>query len=226
LIVYVNGDSHSAGAEAINDCSFANDDYLYHSLGRKPHPDNERVSYGCVLANTLGAVLHCDAESASSNSRILRTTRAYLKNHKPDMIIIGWSTWEREEWLHDNVYWQVNSGGVGHDWPDVIKERYKDYIINVNWETAERQAHGQIFEFHEELTDLKIPHLFFNTFSWFKYPSQKNWDNSYIYPYNEKFTYWQWLTNNGFKSLPTYHFRADAHEKWAKFLLAYLTQMF
>jgi hypothetical protein len=49
LILYVNGDSHSAGAEAVNDFCFANDDPLYYALGRIPHPDNERVSYVAIL---------------------------------------------------------------------------------------------------------------------------------------------------------------------------------
>ena len=95
MILYVNGDSHSAGAEAINEFGFAEDDRLYYGLGRQPHPDNLRVSYGCNIANELYAILHCDAESASSNSRILRTTRQYLKDFIPDAVIIGWSTWER-----------------------------------------------------------------------------------------------------------------------------------
>ena len=94
MLVYINGDSHSAGAEAVNPHCFAEDDYLYRGLGRRPHPDNLQVSYGCHLANMLGAVLHCDAESASSNSRIIRTTGQYLKNNpKPDLVVIGWSTW-------------------------------------------------------------------------------------------------------------------------------------
>ena len=72
MILYVNGDSHSAGAEAVNDYCFAEDDPFYYALGRIPHPDNERASYGCNIANELFAILHCDAESASSNSRIIR----------------------------------------------------------------------------------------------------------------------------------------------------------
>ena len=75
MILYVNGDSHSAAAEAVNSYCFANDDPLYYALGRRPHPDNERVSYGCNIANELNAILHCDAESASSNTRIIRTTK-------------------------------------------------------------------------------------------------------------------------------------------------------
>ena len=124
MILYVNGDSHSAGAEAVNTHAFAEDDRLYWGLGRQPHPDNLRASYGCHLANHLGAILECDAESASSNKRIIRTTEEYLEtNPKPDLIVIGWSTWEREEWYDSETdrYWQVNAGGIGHDWPNSIK---------------------------------------------------------------------------------------------------------
>ena len=225
MILYVNGDSHSAGAEAVNSYCFAEDDPFYHALGRIPHPDNERVSYGCNIANELFAVLHCDAESASSNTRIIRTTRNYLKNNRPDAVIIGWSTWEREEWLHDGIYWQVNAGGIGHDWPNEIKEKYHDYIANLDWHRATSQAHDQIFELHTELSDLKIPHLFFNTYNDFSNQSRKDWHNSYIDPYDPNMTYWKWLTNCGFESNQSYHFRADAHRKWAEFLLPHLTRL-
>ena len=145
MILYVNGDSHSAAAEAAVPYCFAQDDSLYYALGRIPHPENERVSYGCNIANQLHAILHIDAESASSNARIIRTTYQYLKDEgTPDAVIIGWATWEREEWLHDNVYWQVNAGGVGHDWPEEIKERYKEYILTLDWAKAEAQAHKEI----------------------------------------------------------------------------------
>jgi len=40
MILYVNGDSHTAGAEAVNSHAFADDDPAYKHLGRLPHPDN------------------------------------------------------------------------------------------------------------------------------------------------------------------------------------------
>jgi hypothetical protein len=225
MILYVNGDSHSAGAEAVNDYCFAEDDPFFYSLGRIPHPDNERASYGCNIANELFAILHCDAESASSNSRIIRTTREYIKNNKPDVIIIGWSTWEREEWLHDGAYWQVNAGGVGSDWPDSIKEKYTHYVANLDWNKATKLAHNQIHELHTELSDLKIPHLFFNTYNDFRNQDPLKWHDSYIDPYDPDMTYYKWLSDRGFESNQSYHFRADAHRKWAEFLLPCLTRL-
>jgi len=119
----------------------------------------------------------------------------------------------------------VNAGGIGHDWPNEIKEKYQNYIANLDWQRATAQAHDQIFELHTELSDLKIPHLFFNTYNDFSNQSKKDWHNSYIDPYDPNMTYWKWLTNCGFKSNESYHFGPDAHRKWAEFLLPHLTAL-
>jgi hypothetical protein len=226
--VYVNGDSHSAGAEALNLHAFAEDDGLYYGLGRKPHPDNLAVSYGCNIANELHAILECDAESASSNDRILRTTWDRLQGiqgmptHKPDLVIIGWSTWEREEWWHEGKDYQVTASGTD-DVPPALKDRYN--IINKKL----IDIHERIATLHTALEDASIPHLFFNAFQSFN--NIKNlkhlgaepidWNGCYIGPYDEDLTYYNWLKARGFQTANehSYHFRADAHRAWADFLL-------
>ena len=221
MIVYVNGDSHSAGAEAVNSYAFANDDSLYLGLGRQPHPDNLRASYGCELANLMGAVLDCDAESASSNDRIMRTTREYLVANTPQLIVIGWSSWEREEWLHNGQYWQVNGGGIGHDWPAEIKQRHRDWVLTVDYHEKTKQAHEKIWQFHQELENLNIRHLFFNCFSEFRrVDQQRDWGDSYLGPYNNSLSYSVWLNHKGFQTVKpgSYHYGADAHQAWAKLL--------
>jgi len=232
MIVYVNGDSHSAGAEALNLHAFAEDDGLYYGLGRKPHPENLKVSYGCNIANELHAVLHCDAESASSNERILRTTNEYLKQNHPDLVIIGWSTWEREEWIYEGKDYQVTAGGTD-DVPDALKNQYKQWVIDqsdpevINLKLI--RIHERIVDLHIKLEDQKIPHLFFNTFQSFhniqnlKYLGAEpiDWNGCYLGPYNEELTYYNWLKAQGFQTAtPTsYHFRADAHRAWSEYLL-------
>jgi hypothetical protein len=225
MILYVNGDSHSAGAEAVNDYCFAEDDPFYYNLGRIPHPENEKASYGCLIANELFAVLHCDAESASSNDRIIRTTHEALKQFTPDVIIIGWSTHEREEWLHHGRYWQVNAGGIGEDWPELVKEKYKFYIAGIDWLECEHREHEKIWQFHKELQELKIPHLFFNTYSNFTNMPMEDWEDCFIEPYNPDMTYYNYLKNQGLTALPSYHYRADGHRKWAEYLMPHLTKL-
>jgi hypothetical protein len=44
MILYVNGDSHTAAAEAVNPHAFAEDDSALFYLGRAPHPENLAVS--------------------------------------------------------------------------------------------------------------------------------------------------------------------------------------
>jgi hypothetical protein len=225
LILYVNGDSHSAAGEAVNNFCFANDESPYQHLGRRPHPDNLKVSYAKLLSTNLAARLDIDAESASSNDRIIRTTQQYLKYQTPDLIVIGWSTWEREEWLFDNTYWQINAGGVGKDWPVALQKRYIDWISSVDYKQKEYDSHEKIWQLHNEL--LGIPHLFFNSYLAFDTKTCYNWNNCYLKPYNKDFTYYHWLANNGFNTVNpnSYHYGAPAHQAWANFLFPYLTKL-
>lgn len=218
MILYLNGDSHGAGAEAVNTFCFAEDDGKYLSLGRQPHPDNLAVSYGKVLANQLGAILQCDAESASSNDRVIRTTKEYLTKHTPDLIVIGWSSWEREEWLYEGKYWQVNAGGAGQDWPKAVQEQHRNWVLTVDYNEKIKQAHNAIWEFHKELAN--IPHLFFNCFSAYKWVNRFDWGDNYVGPYDNHLSYREWLLANGFKTVNpnSYHFGSDAHNAWADFL--------
>ena len=135
MILYVNGDSHSAAAEAVNSCAFAEDDTALAQLGRIPHPANLAVSWGRLLSLTLKAGFHCAAESASSNARILRTTRDWLRQQRgldDVLLIIQWSTWEREEWLYEKTWYQVGASGTDHV-PVELKEKYKNYVIGTDW---------------------------------------------------------------------------------------------
>ena len=103
MILYVNGGSHTAAAKAINSFSFANEDYHHQRLERAPHPDNLKVSYGTVLADTLKMMFVTDAESESSNARIIKTTKEWIEEKAgivppEDMfMIIQWADWRIDE---------------------------------------------------------------------------------------------------------------------------------
>jgi hypothetical protein len=228
VILYVNGDSHTAAAEAVNPHAFAEDDPLYWGLGRQPHPDNLRASYGCELANQLGAILVCDAESAASNARIMRTTRHWLLEnptaYRDGLVIIQWSTWERQEWLINGTYYQVNASGVDVV-PESHQQQYKEYIAGINWYNVCVDAHEDIWNFHQELKLLGVKHIFFNgNHSFQGMQSQKDWGTSYIKPYDAAGTYHGWLRNNGFETVNpnSWHFGEDAHSAWAKYMLQYI----
>jgi len=228
MILYVNGDSHAAAAEAVVPHGWAEDDEFFWGLGRKPHPENERVSFGCELANQLYAILQCDAQAGGSNARIIRTTREWL--HTQDrvddaFVVLQWSTWEREEWFYDNEWWQVNASGIDHV-PHALEERYKKFVVELDWREARARAHEEIWQFHQELKLNQVRHVMFNGNNDFCGLSQRDWGTSYIGPYNPDQTYNSILRTQGFKTVSpeSWHFGADAHCFWGNYLLQYMNK--
>lgn len=230
MILYVNGDSHTAAAEAVNPHCFAEDDSDLYMLGRQPHPANIAVSWGQQLAKLINAEFYCDAESAASNARIMRTTRDWIhKNYNRldrTVMVIQWSTWEREEWMYEGQYWQVNASGIDHV-PAALQDRYKQFIITVNWARCAEQAHREIWKFHQELQRKNIQHVFFNGNSHFEsMPNPANWSRCYMNPYNAQLTYTNLLKTTGFSTVnpQSWHFGVDAHSFWANYVLQYIKQ--
>jgi hypothetical protein len=227
--LYVNGDSHTAAAEAVNTHAFAEDDPALFYMGRVPHPDNLAVSWCRKVSDALKSVLHCDAESASSNQRIMRTTREWIKKNKPwlseTVMIIQWSTWERQEWLIDGIYYQINASGIDNV-PVSHQEQYKQFVATVDWNQVTEQAHNDIWNFHVELQELGIKHVFFNGNTHFgdiSIEKRKDWLDCYIRPYDPTSTYNQQLLDNGFDTVApnSWHFGKDAHRFWGRFMLQY-----
>lgn len=230
MILYVNGDSHAAAAEAVNLHAFAEDDPQLFYMGRAPHPANFEVSWPRMVSFTLKSALNSDAESASSNTRILRTTREWLdnnKHHYPETtMIIQWSTWEREEWLHDGIYYQIGASGLD-DVPDELKEKYKHFVVGVDWRQKTQQAHDEIWQLHQELESKNIRHVFFNgnnDFAIIPEDQRHDWGINYIGPYDPDATYDSWLRRNGFMTVApnSWHFGKEAHNAWGRFVLKYI----
>lgn len=228
--LYVNGDSHAAAAEAVNPHCFAEDDGNFGYLGRAPHPDNAKHSWARRLSDVLKCPLYLDAEAASSNDRILRTTRDWMVKQRrwlsETLVIIQWSTWEREEWFINNQWYQVNASGIDHVPPDHVM-RYKRWIADINWNKCRNRAHTAIWDFHQELKNLGVRHIFFNgnsDFSAVEPDRRKDWGAAYIGPYAAEMTYDSWLRQQGYHTVSpeSWHFGEDAHAAWSRFVLQYI----
>lgn len=212
MVLYVNGDSHSAGTDA----------------------GGITNSYGQYLANILNMNLVCDAMPGGSNTRIIRTTREYLKNNKPELVVIGWTTWEREEWYSaDQNYYQVSASGFDK-LPEYFHKRYKEWVIQASSpnfiELSEYRCHNEIYQLHCDLKLLNISHLFFNTYLYFQYTVDRNllkfdWGNNYVDPYQKSSTFYYWLTSQNYKPNKKLHFGKDAQKAWADKLFQDLTNI-
>ena len=236
-ILYVNGDSHTAGAEAVNSYCFDGDDGNFEWGSRLPHPTNLSVSWGKLLSDKLMMDFVCQAESGGSNTRILRTTRKWLDNNSTadKLGIIQWSTWEREEWLdtESGKYYQVNGSGIDIV-PPKWSQNYKEYVANIDWNSKTQEAHQTIWDFHQELKSKNIPHIFFNGNNDFsiigdtKYVNmtadRKIWGKNYISPYDPTKTYDSIIRSGGFTTVNanSWHFGKDGHRFFSEFMLQYI----
>lgn len=228
MMLYVNGDSHTAGAEAVNPCAFAEDDPALYYLGRLPHPENLEVTWGKQLSLTLRSAFRCDAESGGGNDRIMRTTRKWLsENQRMDpnlLVIIQWSTWEREEWLHNDTYYQIGASGTD-DVPMDLIDRYKKFVTEVDWREKTVEAHEKIWQFHQELAEQNIAHIFFNGNNDFSYiQDRRDWGRNYIGPYDSKLTYDAIIRSKGIDTVMpgSWHFGRDGHSAFHRYILQYI----
>ena len=207
MILYVNGDSHSQGINVQTHESFA-----------------------AKVAKDFGLDVVNEAQSGASNARILRTSKEYFATEQsPDLVLIGWSTWEREEWQHENQYYNVNSSG--HDLlPKSLEDSYKKWIIDQtpdHVDAKSRQIHEQIFQLHLLLEQNNIPHLFFNcmyNFFGIAPDQKKDWNNCYIDPYDHDASFYWYLTQQGYESDKWYHFRASGHQAWGDRLTRHIKE--
>lgn len=210
MLLYVNGDSHSAGHDA----------------------GGPSLSYGKHIANYLKADFICEAIPGCANDSIIYRTKKFLENKTPDLVIIGWSTWERETWDHLGQSYNITASGFDNVHPD-LKEKYKQWVIDSCepefQQVKEYNNHQKIWDFHQLLLDKNIKHFFFNCYSYFFYitafnKTKHNWCNNYLDPYSKDSTYYFWLESKGFQPANPqyYHYGADAHYAWAEHLLPHI----
>jgi hypothetical protein len=140
------------------------------------------------------------------------------------LVIIQWSTWEREEWLHDGVYYQVGASGIDHV-PQALQEKYRNFVIGTDWKQKTEQAHREIWAFHQELADQGIKHIFFNGNNDFALVKDHlDWGHNYIGPYDPKQTYDAIIRAQGIDTVApnSWHFGSDGHATFHRFILDYI----
>jgi hypothetical protein len=140
------------------------------------------------------------------------------------LVIIQWSTWEREEWLLHGTYYQVGASGTDTV-PAETAEKYRNYIIGLDWTQKTQEAHNEIWKFHQELNDLGVRHIFFNGNNDFtKIQNQKDWGANYIAPYDPAMTYDAIIRAQGLHTVSpkSWHFGADGHTVFFRYILDYM----
>lgn len=201
MILYVNGDSNSAGTELTN----------------------IEYSWPVVLAKKLTMTLVNNSRPGSSNDRIIRTVSTAPKSDV--FVVIGWTSWEREEWCLNQQYYNVNASGYD-SMPEELESKYKHWVTEQNDYTRcikSRRTHNQIYQLHQSYQQQKIPHLFFNALMGFSFDTpQVDWHNNYFYPYSNDYSYYWHLNAQGYQTTEKFHHNESAQQYWADLIYKYI----
>jgi hypothetical protein len=206
MLLYANGDSHSIGAMKDG------------ATGK---------SFVQLVAEHFNFDVRNDSEGASSATRIIRTTQDYLTKNKPQLVLIGWGTWEREEWVYDNQYYNIMVGWYKH-LPEQLKSRYNNWEKQQDYDTLVKKSclvHEHIHRLHRLLDACSIPHLFFNCmydFQGVQTEDQYDWKNKYLDPYKSDKSYVWYMKNKKYEHDKWYHFAQEAHTEWANIIIKHI----
>jgi hypothetical protein len=225
--IYFNGDSYVSGAELLAPAT---------------------QGFAAKLSAKFGATIINQAENGSSNNLIIRKLTLFLDQCKqantfPDLVVIGWSEFIREEWFVNETYKPVSfTGPVSRSYdPDSFDYWKNNMSRNPHFTHQMCKFYNRaIYNLHRELQHLTIPHLFFNAI----YPLNQlesvredfakndpirkfNWKNSYFHPYdNHEMTWRGWALKNNYKPVsPGFlHFREDCQIDWAEIIYNYIKE--
>lgn len=188
-----------------------------------------------ILAKNLNIKFDCSAKFGASNDHIIRMTKDWINNSPgaPDtkFVFIGWSTWEREEHLIDNVYYDIDAWSINHvHYPanilpsiEKLKNRISDDPAYMSY--CGRSWAEKIYQFSQWLDKRNIGFLFWNSYMNLPEVAKFPFDHRYILPYNEYFNQYHWLKrvrNCATLLSDPYHFDRKGHELWANFLTTWI----
>jgi len=219
--ILFNGDSNMSGEEVAADESIAF--HIEQSI-----KSQTGVSESVNLALT-----------GASNDYIYDTTIEYLKNNKPDLVIIGWSDAGRMQWFNKNTGDMMEMNAIEVHKYDRENKNNDEYLrrssllkdrMNFTSEYAAHLTlywHNKIFNLHTMLDYMGIKHLFFSAFPMFNartIPGEYalNWEQGFFKPY--EMSYVAWCTQNNYRQVTEgwWHFEPAAQKAWADEIFKYI----
>lgn len=159
-ILYVNGCSHSAGAEL-----------AYVGSNREPY--DLKNSWGGILADRYDLLHINDANSGQSNNSILTSSICnifkLLKTFKSSeiLVIIGWSSFDRTEYVYENKLYRFVPGchelPFFKTWPKPIQDAFITYIQTTDYTYNMNKFALEYFNLVNFLKINNIDYYFFNS---------------------------------------------------------------
>ncbi len=234
-VLYVNGCSHSCGAEI-----------SYRNSLREPL--DLEMSWGGQIAKKYNLVHVNDAFSGQCNTAILSTTiqgiNKLLQYYAPEeiFVIIGWSSFDRTYYIYNENKFMFVPGIHGTDgykeWPRPVKVAFEHWVSGEN-KDDNMNRFSLIYESMTNLLKLNnINYFYFNSIqsvsestkdflnvidnynpSAYLFDKMKN-DKNYLEPFNNEMSYYNYLRQryDGHIGGRNHHFLSDAQSEWASIL--------
>jgi hypothetical protein len=87
MILYVNGDEHCAGADAVIPCVYAEDSFDLWWMGQVPNPENLKGSFSNFVKLALQSRLYNESSITRSNDNIISATKNFVESNRHDQIV-------------------------------------------------------------------------------------------------------------------------------------------
>ena len=237
-VLYVNGCSHSCGAE------------ISKVFSERTTEDLEK-SFGGIISKKFNLLHVNDALPGCSNKIICSTTIHHILKLLEDFksseifVLIGWTHPLRSEVIYNETLYHfsgaTNSFPHFKDYPSIVQDCYNNWVnITDLSNTIYNDFSLNYFSLVSFLNFYKIDYYFFNAVSPICRP-EKNYlhkinqnetnyrlfdlienDANYLEPYNRNLTYYNYLQYKGYDckiDKRNHHFTEDAHIEWSNVLL-------
>ena len=235
-ILYINGCSHSCGAEIEYKNSFRTQFDL----------DN---CFGGLIADRYKIPYHNDAWRAQSNKAIYSSSVFSLLNllkiYDPSeiFVLIGWSGYERTEVVYDDRLYRICANLPQDHNPRYIQKFYKSWVIRANGDVWRNDFSLWYFAMKNFLDLYKIDYLFFNAVHSISEPPKKNLlhissnnqadqnlfeiirnDKNFVEPFSEDHSFYMRMKKkyDPLEGGRYHHFGIEAHKEWADILIPYV----
>jgi hypothetical protein len=234
-VLYVNGCSHSCGAEI----SY---------VGSHRTPEDLTQSWAGQLASKFNLIHVNNAISGQDNQGILsgsiHSILNLLDQYKPEeiLVIIGWSGFERDYFIYEGVLYRFVPGCENlpyfRRWPEVVQSGFRNYVLGTDLVNTYNKFSMIYYSMANFLKLHNIDYYFFNALHSVTYPKEnllhqldegrptlkifdqiKN-DPNYLEPLNRDMTYYNYMKSkyDGHVDGRNHHFLVDAQTDWANII--------
>jgi hypothetical protein len=226
MLLYANGCSHIRGADI--------DQYAEDS------PDK---SFAGVVADRLGWEYANEAKSGGSNDRIVRTTLAFVEEHKRTrdtrnlFVMIAWTGPERMEVSSQGKTWDMRPTmwDIDHLWsriPDAVKTHFRSFLALDDDAFYITRLLNDMLMMSAYLRANNVKFVFVNSFlptETYMRANARLWNDlsqEFFYSGAEQGNFYEYLINHKYEKNRDWHFDAAAHAHYGELLTAHLCETY